>query len=58
MLFNIRDLLFVQNAKRCFLNKMGLKDLVKKFKKYSDLSNLGIIVRRKFFNNCFDLVKK
>ncbi len=33
---------------------MGLKDLIKKWRKYSDLSNLGIIVRRKFFNNCFD----
>ena len=33
---------------------MGLKDLIKKWRKYSELSNLGIIVRRKFFNNCFD----
>ncbi len=33
---------------------MGLKDLIKKWRKYSDLSNLGIIVRRKFFNNCFN----
>ncbi|GAI66594.1 unnamed protein product, partial [marine sediment metagenome] len=33
---------------------MGLKDLINKWHKYSDLSNLGIIVRRKFFNNCFD----
>ncbi len=33
---------------------MGLKDLIKKWHKYSELSNLGIIVRRKFFNNCFD----
>ena len=33
---------------------MGLKSLTKKWRKYSDLSNLGIIVRRKFFNNCFD----
>jgi hypothetical protein len=33
---------------------MGLKDLTKKWRKYSELSNLGIIVRRKFFNNCFD----
>lgn len=44
MLFNIRG----------FLNKMGLKDLTKKWRKYSELSNLGIIVRRKFFNNAFD----
>jgi len=33
---------------------MGLKDLIKKWRRYSELSNLGIIVRRKFFNNCFD----
>ncbi len=33
---------------------MSLKDLTKKWRKYSELSNLGIIVRRKFFNNCFD----
>jgi len=33
---------------------MGLKDLIKKWRKYGELSNLGIIVRRKFFNNCFD----
>jgi VIT1/CCC1 family predicted Fe2+/Mn2+ transporter len=33
---------------------MGLKDLTKKWRRYSELSNLGIIVRRKFFNNCFD----
>lgn len=33
---------------------MGLKSLTKKWRKYSELSNLGIIVRRKFFNNCFD----
>ncbi len=33
---------------------MGLKDLIKKWHKYGELSNLGIIVRRKFFNNCFD----
>ncbi len=33
---------------------MGFKDLIKKWRKYSELSNLGIIVRRKFFNNCFD----
>ncbi|MHA1236004.1 MAG: hypothetical protein ACTSQL_13105, partial [Promethearchaeota archaeon] len=33
---------------------MQLKSLIKKWRKYSDLSNLGIIVRRKFFNNAFD----
>ena len=33
---------------------MGLKDIIPKWRKYSNLSNLGIIVRRKFFNNCFD----
>jgi predicted membrane protein (TIGR00267 family) len=33
---------------------MLLKSLIEKWRKYSDLSNLGIIVRRKFFNNAFD----
>jgi len=33
---------------------MQLKTLTKRWRKYSDLSNLGIIVRRKFFNNAFD----
>ena len=33
---------------------MQLKSLLKKWRKYSDLSNLGIIARRKFFNNAFD----
>jgi len=33
---------------------MQLKSLTKKWRKYSELSNLGIIVRRKFFNNAFD----
>ena len=33
---------------------MELKSLIKKWRKYSELSNLGIIVRRKFFNNAFD----
>ena len=33
---------------------MGFKDVGKKWRKYSEMSNLGIIVRRKFFNNCFD----
>jgi len=37
-----------------FFNKLGLKSLTKKWRKYSELSNLGIIARRKFFNNCFD----
>jgi len=35
-------------------NKLGLKSLTKKWRKYSELSNLGIIARRKFFNNAFD----
>ena len=33
---------------------MELKSLTKKWRKYSELSNLGIIARRKFFNNAFD----
>jgi len=33
---------------------MGLKNSIIKWRKYSELSNLGIIVRRKFFNNAFD----
>jgi len=33
---------------------MQLKSLMKRWRKYSELSNLGIIVRRKFFNNAFD----
>jgi len=33
---------------------MQLKSLIEKWRKYSDLSNLGIIARRKFFNNAFD----
>ena len=33
---------------------MQLKSLIKKWRKYSELSNLGIIARRKFFNNAFD----
>ena len=33
---------------------MQLKSVIKKWRKYSELSNLGIIVRRKFFNNAFD----
>jgi len=33
---------------------MGFKEKIKKWNKYSEISDLGIIVRRKFFNNCFD----
>jgi predicted membrane protein (TIGR00267 family) len=33
---------------------MGLKSVLNKWKKYSTMSDLGIIARRKFFNNCFD----
>jgi predicted membrane protein (TIGR00267 family) len=33
---------------------MGLKSRLKKWRKYSEMSNLGIIARRKFFNNAFD----
>jgi len=33
---------------------MQLKSQIKKWRKYSELSNLGIIARRKFFNNAFD----
>ena len=33
---------------------MGFKDKMKKWNKFSKMSDLGIIVRRKFFNNCFD----
>lgn len=33
---------------------MGIKSTFKKWKKYSEMSDLGIIARRKFFNNCFD----
>jgi len=33
---------------------MGLKSTIRKWKKYSELSNLGTIARRKFFNNLFD----
>jgi len=33
---------------------MGLKTKVAKWRKYSEMSNLGIIARRKFFNNAFD----
>ncbi len=33
---------------------MGLKSKMKKWRKYSEMSDLGIIARRKFFNNAFD----
>jgi VIT1/CCC1 family predicted Fe2+/Mn2+ transporter len=33
---------------------MAIKDLMKRWKKYATMSDLGIIARRKFFNNCFD----
>lgn len=33
---------------------MALKTILERWKKYSEMSDLGIIARRKFFNNCFD----
>jgi predicted membrane protein (TIGR00267 family) len=33
---------------------MGLKETRAKWRKYAEMSDLGIIARRKFFNNCFD----
>ena len=33
---------------------MGLKTILERWRKYSTMSDLGIIARRKFFNNCFD----
>ena len=33
---------------------MGLRATFKRWRKYSEMSDLGIIARRKFFNNCFD----
>ena len=33
---------------------MGLKKNMNKWRKFSEMSNLGIIARRKFFNNAFD----
>lgn len=33
---------------------MELKTTLKKWQRYSQMSDLGIISRRKFFNNCFD----
>jgi len=37
-----------------YLPKMGLKSKIEKWRKYSEMSDLGIISRRKFFNNAFD----
>jgi VIT1/CCC1 family predicted Fe2+/Mn2+ transporter len=36
------------------LPKMGLKSRMINWRKYSEMSDLGIIARRKFFNNAFD----
>ncbi|MFX1317072.1 MAG: VIT1/CCC1 transporter family protein [Promethearchaeota archaeon] len=33
---------------------MGFKNKLKNWRKYSEMSDLGVIARRKFFNNCFD----
>ncbi|TFG25305.1 MAG: hypothetical protein EU532_11785 [Promethearchaeota archaeon] len=33
---------------------MGMKTILERWRKYSTMSDLGIIARRKFFNNCFD----
>ena len=33
---------------------MKIKETLKQWKQYSKMSDLGEIVRRKFFNNCFD----
>ncbi|MFX0147043.1 MAG: VIT1/CCC1 transporter family protein, partial [Candidatus Hodarchaeota archaeon] len=33
---------------------MGKESRFEKWRKYSQMSDLGIISRRKFFNNCFD----
>ncbi|TFF88842.1 MAG: hypothetical protein EU548_08375 [Promethearchaeota archaeon] len=33
---------------------MALKDTIERWKEYAEMSDLGIIARRKFFNNCFD----
>lgn len=33
---------------------MGFKNKIEKWKQYGKISDLGIIARRKFFNNCFD----
>lgn len=33
---------------------MGLNKTIKRWRDYAEMSDLGIIARRKFFNNCFD----
>ena len=33
---------------------MGLNETIKRWRDYAEMSDLGIISRRKFFNNCFD----
>lgn len=33
---------------------MNFKEKLKNWRQYSEMSDLGIIARRKFFNNCFD----
>jgi len=33
---------------------MGIKKTLQQWKEYSKMSDLGVIARRKFFNNCFD----
>ena len=33
---------------------MGFNETIKKWRDYAEMSDLGIIARRKFFNNCFD----
>ena len=33
---------------------MGLNETIKRWRDYAEMSDLGIIARRKFFNNCFD----
>ena len=33
---------------------MGLNETLKRWREYAEMSDLGIIARRKFFNNCFD----
>ena len=33
---------------------MKIKETLRQWKRYSKMSDLGEIARRKFFNNCFD----
>ncbi|MEJ2295461.1 MAG: hypothetical protein P8Y23_11935, partial [Candidatus Lokiarchaeota archaeon] len=33
---------------------MGLRQTIQRWNDYAEMSDLGIIARRKFFNNCFD----